>query len=69
MKVGDLVSVTIETGCVDLGVILDVQKWTFSPPEMIFGHQHQEVYYEVMCQESNRICIATEDMMEVINDK
>lgn len=64
MEVGDLVKVTIETAHVELGVVLDIQKWTFP-----MGKHRHEIYYEVMCQESNKICIATEDMMEVINDK
>ena len=60
MKVGDLVKVTLETGHeLGLGLITDVQE------DLIGG----EFVYEVACQEKQTICIATEDMLEVLSER
>ena len=54
IKVGTLVKVTIESGITDIGIITSVDNWV------------NELIYEVACQETNRFCVATEDMLEVI---
>ena len=60
MRVGDLVKVTLETGHeLGLGLITDVQE------DLIGG----EFVYEVVCQEKQTICIATEDMLEVLSER
>ena len=56
MQVGDLVKVTIENGFVDIGLIMKVEDSPDGP------------YYDVACEQSKTECIATEDMLEVINE-
>ena len=56
MNVGDLVKVEIESGHKDIGLIV---KKVFSELGFI---------YEVRCEKSQKDCVATEDMLEVINE-
>ena len=58
MTVGDLVKVTLESGyIIGLGLVVDVYE------DLTMGG----FVYEVACQETQTICIATEDMLEVLN--
>ena len=62
MKIGDLVAVNIESGHSDIGLILSVQTWGSE------GLSKQgEKYYEVMCHRNKTICIASEDMIELLS--
>ena len=54
MNVGDLVKVEIESGHKDIGLIV---KKMFSELGFI---------YEVRCEKSQKDCVATEDMLELV---